>query len=355
MRAYHAHVRDRDLCLTHTLLNPRPNKHVGAARQDIPEMAAHVVRERDDGIVLRGARLLATLPMADEIAVFPARMVEPGEESARFAFGVAIPTASPGLRFVCRDSVDHGFDRRDHPLASCFEEMDAVVLFDDVHMLWERVSCYRDVEACNGVYPATGANAHMAHQVVCKTIAKTEYLLGLVSLLVEGADLGAFQHVHEKLTEIWVNLEVVKALKLAAETGAARNEFGLVVPAWDPLDSVRNLYPRLYPRMIEIVQQIGASGLVAMPTRADLDGPLGEEIRFYYQGARLEAQERIPLYRSAWDTAVSSFGSRQVLYERYRVCFALRITGALDREALCRALDRLRARHESLRAGSSST
>lgn len=110
---------------------------------------------------------------------------------------------------------------------------------------------------------------------------------------------------------------MIKALKLAAEAGASRNDFGLAVPAWDPLDAARNLYPRLYPRMIEIVQQIGASGLVAMPTRADLDGPLGEEIRFYYQGARLQAQDRIPLYRLAWDTAVSSFGSRQVLYERY--------------------------------------
>jgi 4-hydroxyphenylacetate 3-monooxygenase len=69
--------------------------------------------------------------------------------------------------------------------------------------------------------------------------------------------------------------------------------------------------------MVEIIQQIGASGLVAMPTQADLNGDLGDEIRYYYQAARLDAAERIPRYRLAWDTAVSAFDSRQVLYERF--------------------------------------
>lgn len=317
IKEYHAHIRRHDLALTHTLLNPRTNKLSGPAGQKSPEVAAHVVKERDDGIIIRGARLLATLPMADEIAVFPTRIVGPPDEVARFAFGVAIPTNSAGLKFLCRDSVDYGFSGYDHPLGSRFEELDAAVLFDDVFVPWERVFCYRDVELCNNAYNATGANAHMAYQVLCKNIAKTKYFLGLVSLMVDGAELDSFQHIHEKVSEIWVNLEVLKALKYAAEAASFVNEYGLLNPTWDPLDAARNLYPRLYPRMVEIVQQIGASGLVAMPTQADVEGPLADEIRMLYQGAKIDAHERIPLYRLAWDTAVSSFGSRQVLYERY--------------------------------------
>ena len=78
-------------------------------------------------------------------------------------------------------------------------------------------------------------------------------------------------------------------------------------PAWNPLDAARNLFPRLYPRMIEIIQQIGASGLVAMPTEQDLKGPLADDIRRYYQAARADAFDRVPLFRLAWDTAVSAF------------------------------------------------
>jgi 4-hydroxyphenylacetate 3-monooxygenase len=81
--------------------------------------------------------------------------------------------------------------------------------------------------------------------------------------------------------------------------------------------------------MVEIIQQIGASGLVAMPTEADLKGPLSEDIKRYYQAARAEAFDRIPLFRLAWDASLSAFGSRQVLYERFFFGDPVRMAGAL--------------------------
>ena len=139
----------------------------------------------------------------------------------------------------------------------------------------------------------------------------------------------SFQHIQEKLAEIWVNLETMRALLRAAEVDAALDEWGVMRPAWNPLDAARNLYPRLYPRMIEIVQQIGASGLVAMPTQQDLAGPLADDIRQYFQAARAEAFDRIPLFKLAWDTALSAFGTRQVLYERFFFGDPVRMAGAL--------------------------
>ena len=114
-------------------------------------------------------------------------------------------------------------------------------------------------------------------------------------------------------------------------------------PAWDPLDAARHFYPKTYPRLIEIIQQIGASGLVAVPTAADLNGPLAEDIAHYYQAARATAAERIPLFRLAWDTALSAFGTRQVLYERFFFGDPVRMAGVVfqskDRTAL---LERVR-------------
>jgi len=81
--------------------------------------------------------------------------------------------------------------------------------------------------------------------------------------------------------------------------------------------------------MIEIIQQLGAAGLVAMPTEADVNGPLAEEVRRFYQAARADAHERIPIFRLAWDTALSAFGTRQVLYERYFFGDPVRMAGAL--------------------------
>jgi 4-hydroxyphenylacetate 3-monooxygenase len=169
----------------------------------------------------------------------------------------------------------------------------------------------------------------MTHQVVVKNIAKAEFMLGLAHLLVDTIGAEGFHHIQEKLAELWITMETMRAFLRAAEADAALDEWGVMRPAWNPLDAARNLFPRLYPRMVEIVQQIGASGLVAMPQEADLKGPLADDIKHYYQAARADAFDRIPLFRLAWDATLSAFGSRQVLYERFFFGDPVRMSGAL--------------------------
>jgi 4-hydroxyphenylacetate 3-monooxygenase len=328
-RTYHEYLRERDLCLTHTLIPPQANRAVTLAKQADPYLAARVKEETDAGIVIRGCRMLATLPISDEIMVFPSTLLKASEDDARYAFGFSIPNSTRGLRFICRESLDQGRSHFDHPLGSRYEEMDAVVLFDDVFVPWENVFLYRDVARCNQAYARTGAVVHMAHQVVVKNIAKAEFMLGLAALLVDAIAVESFQHIQEKLAELWVGLETMRAFLRAAEADAAIDEWGVMRPAWNPLDAARNLFPRLYPRMVEIIQQIGASGLVAMPSEQDLKGPLAPEIRHYYQSARAEALDRIPLFRLAWDASLSAFASRQVLYERFFFGDPVRMAGAL--------------------------
>ncbi len=327
---YYREARERDLCLTHTLINPQANRTVGPSQQSDPFLAARVVKETDGGIIIRGARMLATLgPLADEIQVFPSTVVKSGPDDAAYAFGFVIPCDAPGLKFLCRETYDLNRTRHDHPLASRFEEMDAVVIFDDVLVPWERVFLYGDPELANGAFGATNAVIHMAHQVMAKNIAKTEFMLGLVSLIVDTIAIEPFQHVHEKVAEIIIGLETMRALRSVAEHDAQIDRWGVMTPARGPLDAARNLYPKLYPRFVEIVQQLSASGLMATPTEADINGLIGPDIERFFTAARAGSAERIALFRLAWDTAVSSFGSRQVLYERFFFGDPVRMAGAL--------------------------
>ena len=73
----------------------------------------------------------------------------------------------------------------------------------------------------------------------------------------------------------------------------------------------------MYPRMIEILQLVGSSSMMALPTEADMNGPMSSEIRRYLETDSVSAQDRVRIFRLAWDTACSAFGSRQVLYERF--------------------------------------
>lgn len=329
IRRYYEYVREHDLCLTHTLINPQANRSVGPSKQADPYLAAGIARETADGVVIRGARMLATLPVSDEIMVFPSTVLRPGPEDAPYAFAIAIPCATPGLRFICREPFDDGRGPADHPLAARFEEMDAVVIFDDVLVPWDRVFLLRDVERCSRLFAETRAVVHMAHQVVTKNVAKTEFVLGVVSLVVETIAIEQFQHVQEKVAEVIQYLEMMRAFLRAAEADASIDRWGVMTPAWPPLDAARNIFTRAYPRMMEIVQQLGASGLMAIPLQADIDGPQGPAIEKYYQAARAGARDRIALFRLAWDMALSAFGGRQSLYERFFFGDPVRMAGAM--------------------------
>ena len=86
------------------------------------EVALTVIKETDAGIVVRGSRVLATLgPISDEIAIYPVGTHRLGEHAARQSFSFSIPCDTPGLKFLCRESLDLGRSHFDHPLGSRFE------------------------------------------------------------------------------------------------------------------------------------------------------------------------------------------------------------------------------------------
>jgi 4-hydroxyphenylacetate 3-monooxygenase len=73
----------------------------------------------------------------------------------------------------------------------------------------------------------------------------------------------------------------------------------------------------MYPKLIETIHMLGSSSLMATPTEADLDNDLADDVGKYFQTVNLDSKDRIALFRLAHDVAVSGFGNRQVLYERF--------------------------------------
>jgi 4-hydroxyphenylacetate 3-monooxygenase len=343
--AYYEKVREEDLLCTHTLIPPQANRAQAASQQAGGALMAHIVREDDNGIVVRGARMLATIgPFADELLVFPSTVLRGAADDKPYSFAFAIPTDAEGLRFIAREPFDYGRSHFDHPLGSRFDESDAVVVFDDVHVPNERCFTLGDPEICNGFYTKTDAVAHMTHQVVARTTAKTEFILGLTTALTEAIGIGGFQHVQADLAEIITTLETLRALNRAAEADARANAYDVITPAWPPLNAARNLYPKLYQRFPEILRKLGASGLMATPTEADVDGPAAADIDAYLQAATLTGRDRVRLFRLVWDACASAFAGRQALYEYYffgdPVRMATAYQAAYDKEPYA---DRVRA------------
>ncbi|TWI55270.1 4-hydroxyphenylacetate 3-monooxygenase, oxygenase component [Halalkalibacter nanhaiisediminis] len=316
IQSLYERAKERDLSFTHTFVTPQVNRsqfYIESSREPI---AAKVIDRNEKGIVIKGARLLATQGgLTDEVFVFstPHRLfLDPDE-----AFAFSIPSDTKGLKFICRETFVGGESHFDHPLSSRFEEMDSILVFDNVQVPWDRVFFYDNVEAAIDFVVQGSFNHFAIHQAVTRQIAKTEFILGLAELIVDTINVDEYQHVQEKLSEIIIGLETMKALLDKSENDAQLDQWGYMRPSIIPLKTAINIFPRIYPRFCEIVQLIGASGMVSLPTDKAFHSAIRADLDKYLQGANKNAEDRVKIFRLAWDLTMSSFGSRQTQYERY--------------------------------------
>jgi 4-hydroxyphenylacetate 3-monooxygenase len=317
--------------MTHTLINPQVDRSRPVEKQD-KDLAAKIVKETDAGIVIRGARMVSTLcAYSDDLLVLPSTYIANSKEAEPYAFGFSVKVNAPGLRFICRPSVIHqnAASPMDYPLSSRFDETDAMVIFDDVLVPWERVFIHRDPELCNGLYNRTGIMPQIMHQFSTKNLAKAEFMMGLAFAIAKSTNIDQHLHVQGMLAELIQYTEFCRACLRASEADATQGTAGVMTPAAMPLWTVRMMFPKMFVRMCEIIQILGAGGLVAVPSYAELDGPAAADVAIYFQAANADAATRIKLFRLAFDASVSSFSGRQQLYERYYSGDPVRLAGTL--------------------------
>jgi anthranilate 3-monooxygenase (FAD) / 4-hydroxyphenylacetate 3-monooxygenase len=317
-RRYYRYCRDNDLFLTHTLVNPPVDRSKSASQQADPFAYLGVAEETADGLIVRGAKMLATHgPTADELIVYPLPFsLRPGDEKHALAF--AIPADTRGLRFICREPFDSGDQSEwDHPLGSRFEEPDAMAIFDDVLVPWDRVFLYGNVQLGNTVFARTRLQAHTGHQTAVRGLVKCEFMTALAVALARSVKTDTFVHVQERLGECIAYLQLIEGAIELAERKAVASDHGTLRPAVEPLHALRYHLPKFYERMVQVTQVLGAGGILANPTEADLKSAIAGDIHRYYRGADRDAEARIRLSKLAWDATGTQFGQRQLQYERY--------------------------------------
>ncbi len=328
VRNYYKFCRERDLFLTHAIVNPQTDRSRGSHQHDDQFAHLGVVEETKDGLIVRGAKMLATHgPTADEIVVYPQPGLREGEERYVLAFG--IPCSAKGLRFICREPFDDGAQSEwDHPLGARFEEPDAVCVFDDVLIPWDRVFLYGDVQMGNAMFGQASIRNNTGHQTAIRGLAKCQLLVGIVVALTRAVKSDSFLHVQEQLGELLGYLPLIEAAIVLSEQNAEPTGRGAIRPAYAPLQSLRYHLPRWYERMVSVTQKLAAGGLLISPTQADLRSEIGPDIARYYKGAGVDAEERIRIFKLAWDATGTQFGQRMLHYERYYAGDPVRVGAA---------------------------
>src|SRR5262249_16691797 len=179
--------------------------------------------------------------------------------------------------------------------------------FDQVHVPWERVFIHRDPAMCNGLYDRTGTMPQVMHQFATKNLAKAEFMMGLAFAISKATNTDQHLHVQGMLAELIQFTEFSRACLRASEGGAAPNPYGGIAPAAMPLWTVRMMSAPMFRRMCEIVQILGAGGVVAVPSYAETASPVWGDVEKYFQAANADSKSRIKLFRLAFDAAMSSF------------------------------------------------
>lgn len=326
IQSLYERAKKQDLSFTHTFITPQVNRSQFYYEYSNEPISAKVIAKNDNGIIIKGARLLATQGgLTDEVLVYSAG----GIMEKEFAYAFSIPTDTKGLKFICRESFVEDDSAFNYPLSSRYEEMDTVLVFDHVLVPWDRIFFYDNIEAANHFIFQSSFHSFTLHQVITRQIVKTEFVLAVAELVVETINVQEYLHIQEKLSEIIIGLETMKALLIKSEIDAKVDEWGFMCPSITPLRVASNFFPKIYPRFSEIIEIIGASGMVSLPTEKDFSSDIRSDLDQYLQGANKNAIDRVKIFRLAWDLTMSSFGTRQTQYERYFFGDPLRLSSLL--------------------------
>lgn len=314
--AFQKELRRRDLSLTHTIIHATTDKAQGDVPRAGNDVALHKVRETEHGIVVRGSRILATLaPFADEMAVYPGHPLPEGADAYALAF--SIPMTAPGLKILCRDSFSQSKHPYDHPLSGRFDEQDAFVIFDDVEVPKERVFIDGNLAAYNAVM-RTSWSPNIMQQTMIRAQTKLEFAWGVANRMLKAIN-GKQPAAAELLGEIWTYAEFARAAVYASEMQAQEHPGGVWFPDVRPLHALRCTLPFWMPRVNEIIRVLGSHNMFAAPTEAQMRNPeLKGLVDRYLRGAGdVSADERVRVFRLAWDFVGSGLASRNEQYERF--------------------------------------
>jgi paerucumarin biosynthesis protein PvcC len=317
-RRWYRRYATQALFLNHVLINPPIDR--AKAVHEVEDVYVHVVEERDDGMVVSGAKMLATgsaLTHATFVAQNSAVQLEKGK-AEDYALVFIAPMDTPGKKLICRNSYElSARSPWEHPLSSRFDENDAVVIFDDAFIPWENVLVYRDIEKATGFYASSGFMPRYTLQSGTRLAVKLDFLCGLFARGIKANGTEGFRGVQAKLGELigWRNLIWALTAALCHEPMAGPGES--VVPKLEYATLVRLFGTMAVPTARALFAEIlGGAPLMVPGSNRDLQSAeLRPLIDRFYRGSAGDAHDRVKLFKLIWDALGTEFGSRHEWYE----------------------------------------
>src|SRR5438094_107733 len=184
--------------MNHALAHPPVDRH--RPPDEIADVYVHVEKETDAGLVVSGAKIVATgsaLTHYNFIAhpsIVPIRKKE-------FAMIFLTAMDTPGVKLICRPSYAMTAEVMgspfDYPLSSRLDENDAILVFDKALVPWENVFVYEDIDKSNSFFPNSGFFPRAMFQGCTRLAVERTKLMKLLWDAI-GTEFGGRHELYER-------------------------------------------------------------------------------------------------------------------------------------------------------------
>jgi 4-hydroxyphenylacetate 3-monooxygenase len=224
-----------------------------------------------------------------------------------------------GLKILSRQSYEASAGSIfDNPLASRYDENDAVLYFEEVKVPWERVFVAGDIAMCQRQFHATPAHVYQNYQCQIRLAVKLRFLTAVGRMIAAANGSENFPQVRETLGELAAHAAAVDGLVHAMEVKGGR-QGAYFVPDRHTLYAAQVLTQRIYPEVITSLRNLAGGSMIMLPSGIEdfADTSLADYALRAQGCAVLTPLERVKFFKLAWDAVGSEFASRHTQYEMF--------------------------------------
>jgi 4-hydroxybutyryl-CoA dehydratase / vinylacetyl-CoA-Delta-isomerase len=295
------YIQEENLMVVGAMTDPKGDRSKSPAEQVDPDQYVHVVERREDGVVIRGAKLHMTGGVnSHEILVMPTAAMD--EKSRDYAVVCAVPVDAPGVTMIFgRQASD---DRRDRG-----ERIDvgkprfgavggeAVIAFEDVFVPKDRVFMDGETEFTGSLVYRFAAH-HRANYGACKT-GLIDVLIGAVGYLAEVQGTSKGSHVREKITEMTHLSETLYSSSIACSAEGWPTPSGAYMVDTMLANVCKQNVTRFHFEIARLALDLAGGFIATLPSQYDLESEdVGHLVRKYFSGvAGIPTEERMKLAR----------------------------------------------------------
>lgn len=292
-KKYLEYVQKNDLVVDGAMTDPKGDRGLSPSKQADPDLFLHVVEQREDGIVVRGAKAHQTGAVnSHEHLIMPTIAMREGDEA--YAVSFAVPSDAEGIYMIYgRQSCDTRKleEGADIDLGNKeFGGQEALVVFDDVFIPNDRIFLNGEVEFA-GMLVERFAGYHRQSYGGCK-VGVGDVLIGAAALAAEFNGAAKASHIKDKLIEMTHLNETLYCCGIACSAEGHPTEAGNYQIDLLLANVCKQNVTRFPYEITRLAEDIAGGLMVTMPSEKDFKHPvIGPVCEKYFKGVNVVPTE----------------------------------------------------------------